>query len=55
MGKSDFYEVRKLFALSGNISSKDVIGHVYNMSQVHQYSPSDSKNKRVIVDIEDAT
>ncbi|KAF7807188.1 uncharacterized protein G2W53_039349 [Senna tora] len=25
------------------------------MSQVHQSSPNDSKNKRVTVDIEDAT
>ncbi|KAF7807299.1 uncharacterized protein G2W53_039460 [Senna tora] len=31
----------------------DVIGRVYNMSQVHQSSPNDSKNKRVTVDIED--
>ncbi|KAF7841892.1 replication protein A 70 kDa DNA-binding subunit B-like [Senna tora] len=32
----------------------DVIGRVYNMSQVHQSSPNDSKNKRFTVDIEDA-
>ncbi|KAF7832406.1 replication protein A 70 kDa DNA-binding subunit B-like [Senna tora] len=32
----------------------DVIGHVYNMSQVHQSSPNDSKNKRITIDIEDA-
>ncbi|KAF7832408.1 replication protein A 70 kDa DNA-binding subunit A-like [Senna tora] len=32
----------------------DVIGHVYNMLQVHQSSPNDSKNKRITIDIEDA-
>ncbi|KAF7835595.1 uncharacterized protein G2W53_010454 [Senna tora] len=32
----------------------DVIGRVYNISQVYQSSPTDSKTKRVTIDIEDA-
>ncbi|KAF7826692.1 replication protein A 70 kDa DNA-binding subunit C-like [Senna tora] len=50
-----FVEVQR--TISGELDSNilvDVIGRVYNMFQVHQSSPNDSKNKRVTVDTEDA-
>ncbi|KAF7835851.1 replication protein A 70 kDa DNA-binding subunit C-like [Senna tora] len=50
-----FVEAQRI--ISGELDPNilvDVIGRVYNMSQVHQSSPNDSKNKRVTVDIEDA-
>ncbi|KAF7826721.1 ribonuclease H [Senna tora] len=50
-----FVEVQRI--ISGELDPNilvDVIGRVYNMFQVHQSSPNDSKNKRVTVDIEDA-
>ncbi|KAF7841485.1 replication protein A 70 kDa DNA-binding subunit B-like [Senna tora] len=51
-----FVEAQRI--ISGELDPNilvDVIGRVYNMSQVHQSSPNDLNNKRVTVDIEDAT
>ncbi|KAF7835452.1 replication protein A 70 kDa DNA-binding subunit C-like [Senna tora] len=50
-----FVEAQRI--ISGELNPNilvDVIVRVYNMSQVHQSSPNDSKNKRITVDIEDA-
>ncbi|KAF7807295.1 replication protein A 70 kDa DNA-binding subunit E-like [Senna tora] len=56
---SSFHPTRHAFKLNFIFQTQvalfddaDVIGRVYNMSQVHQSSPNDSKNKRVTVDIE---
>ncbi|KAF7841217.1 replication protein A 70 kDa DNA-binding subunit B-like [Senna tora] len=49
-----FVEVQQI--ISGELDLNilvDVIGRIYNMSQVHQFSPNNLKNKRVTVDIED--
>ncbi|KAF7832395.1 replication protein A 70 kDa DNA-binding subunit B-like [Senna tora] len=49
-----FVEAQRI--ISGELDPNilvDVIGRVYNMSQVHQSSPNESNNKRVTVDIKD--